>query len=229
MQQSVRDAFFDFSKQFEGVIHFMYLDVKNLVTTGVGNKIDSIAEAQALPWTVGDTGPAADADTIATEWRLVKSRTDLSSQGGGVFEAITRLRISDDAVADLVSSRLSQNETNLLQTPEFADFANWPADAQLGLLSMAWAAGAAFAQDGRFPDFRADCAVVNFSQAALDSHMAEAGNPGLVLRNLADEMLFVFAARVQAQGKPFDQLIYPRILTTGGDILDMGLPTVASK
>jgi GH24 family phage-related lysozyme (muramidase) len=229
MHPSVRNVFFDFSKQFEGALHFMYLDIKNLVTTGVGNLIDPVGLALPLPWTDKDSGAAADAGTITAEWNNVKSRTDLSPLGGGAFESITSLRLSDDAVANLVDGKLSQNETTLLMTPEFGGFASWPADAQLGLLSMAWAMGPAFAQAGHWPTFRADCAASDFAKAATDSRMAEAGNPGLIPRNQAEEMLFLFASRVQAQGLPVDQLIYPRILTTGGAVLDMGLPSPGAK
>ena len=229
MYQSVHDAFFDFSTQFEGALHFMYLDVKNLVTTGVGNLIDPIGLALPLPWTDKNSGAAAGQSDVTNEWNNVKSRTDLSSSGGGAFESITNLRLSDDAVANLVNGKLDQNESTLLGTPEFGGYSGWPADAQLGLLSMAWAMGPAFAQGGRWPSFRGDCSAANFAQAAADSRMAEAGNPGLIPRNQADEMLFLFASRVQAQGQALDQLVYPRILTSSGTFLDMGLPSVAAR
>ena len=49
MRESVRRGFIGFSAPFEGRLHYMYLDVKGLVTTGVGNLIDSVGAAQALP------------------------------------------------------------------------------------------------------------------------------------------------------------------------------------
>lgn len=74
MRDSVRRNFIEFTAPFEGRLHYMYLDA--LVTTGVGNLIDSVAAAQALPWQVGD-GPVATADQVRTEWEMVKSRQDL--------------------------------------------------------------------------------------------------------------------------------------------------------
>lgn len=41
MRQIVRDSFFDFTAKREGFTPFMYCDVLNLVTTGVGNLIDA--------------------------------------------------------------------------------------------------------------------------------------------------------------------------------------------
>lgn len=37
MHDSVRDYFSRFSVEFEGVVQHTYLDVKNLVTIGIGN------------------------------------------------------------------------------------------------------------------------------------------------------------------------------------------------
>ena len=36
MHSSVQAIFPEFSKRFEGYVHWMYLDIKGLVTTGVG-------------------------------------------------------------------------------------------------------------------------------------------------------------------------------------------------
>src|SRR5580704_1499007 len=50
MYSSVRDIFPNFSKQFEGRVGWMYLDVKGLVTIGVGNLIDPLPAAVGLPF-----------------------------------------------------------------------------------------------------------------------------------------------------------------------------------
>ncbi|MFF0476588.1 hypothetical protein [Streptomyces sp. NPDC004284] len=41
MYQSVWDAFIPFSAPLEGRVQFMHLDVKSLVSTGVGNLLDA--------------------------------------------------------------------------------------------------------------------------------------------------------------------------------------------
>ncbi|WP_406429963.1 hypothetical protein, partial [Streptomyces sp. NBC_00631] len=41
MHQSVRDAFIPFNAPLEGRVQFMYLDIKSLVSTGVGNLLDA--------------------------------------------------------------------------------------------------------------------------------------------------------------------------------------------
>jgi GH24 family phage-related lysozyme (muramidase) len=192
MKQSVSDVFPGFSTRFEGRLSFMYLDKKALVTTGIGNLIDPFSLARGLPWRP-KAEPDRDAtpEEIETEWNFVKSDPDGRSQrGGGSFGSITTLELTDQAVDDLVRQKLNQMESFLVGRSEFANFADWPADAQLGLLSMAWAMGPAF----KFPNFQAACASQDFRTAADECHMDDSANPGLRPRNVANKQLFLNAA-----------------------------------
>jgi len=204
MKQSVVDTFPSFSTRFEGRVNFMYLDIKRLVTTGVGNLIDPIALARNLPWRPkGDLSRSATSDEIEAEWNLVKSDPDGRSQrGGGSFSSVTTLELSDEAVDDLVRQKLNQMESFLIGRPEFSGFEAWPADAQLGVLSMAWAMGPAF----RFPNFQAACAGADFRAAAEESHMNDSQNPGLRPRNSVNRQLFLSAAEAVAGNVSQDEV-----------------------
>jgi GH24 family phage-related lysozyme (muramidase) len=223
MHPSVRSAFQNFTQQFEGAIPFMYLDVKGLVTTGIGNLIDPIGAALDLPWRNKKTKAAASRAEIETEWKMVKGRTDLEhtlARKGGTWDKITTLELSDESIATLVDGKLSSNEATLKKY--FPDFDKWPADAQLGVLSMAWALGPAF--PATWPKFKAAALAQDWNKAAANSHISEAGNPGVAPRNRADKVLFENAAVVQ--GDPDDYtssvLYYPTIvlppvvITAGG-------------
>lgn len=50
VRQAVLDVWNDFNRPLEGRVPYMYLDVKGLVTTGLGNLIDSTADAEQLAW-----------------------------------------------------------------------------------------------------------------------------------------------------------------------------------
>jgi Putative peptidoglycan binding domain len=214
MFASVQNTFRNFNAPFEGVLEFMYLDVKGLVTIGIGNLIDPAALAQQLPFfSKGNSDHLATSQEIADDWNRVKARQDLKERGGGAFRDIALLRISQQTIDGLVSSKLSQNEATLKLTPEFARFDAWPADAQLGLLSMAWAMGPAFASG--WPMFRAACASENWDAAADASRISEVGNPGVAPRNRANKILFTNAARVKDEGRDIATLFYPQILTPG--------------
>jgi hypothetical protein len=69
----------------------------------------------------------------------VKARLDLAPQGHRAFETLTDLRLSIDEINRLVLAKLDQMEQFLVGRPEFTNFQNWPANAQLATMSMCWA------------------------------------------------------------------------------------------
>lgn len=212
MYQSVQDAFVDFSTQFEGKVHFMYLDIKGLVTVGIGNLIDPVDAALNLPFVHKSDGSPASQDEIQTEWNTLKSQPDLAQKGYKACAPLTNLMLTDDSIAQLVTAKLNQFASTLQSTSEFSTMDSWPADAQLGLLSMAWAMGPAFGSS--WPKFRAACAASDWSTAAANCRMSETGNPGLKPRNDADVLLFNNAAAVQTGGLDFSVLHWPSSVAT---------------
>jgi hypothetical protein len=222
MFPAVQSTFPTFSAKFEGRVQYMYLDVRGLVTVGVGNLVDPVALAQALPFRFknkpGITAPgfAATPNQIEAEWQTLKNDTSLATKGFTACEPITQLELSGDAIDSLILERLTGNEGFLKRQPWFQNFDSWPADAQLGLLSMAWAMGPA--GPGAFPNFRAACQKLDFNTAAAECKMNEAGNPGLVPRNQANFTLFSNAAMVLAGvaqgGFQNATLYYPEVLTS---------------
>ncbi len=220
MFPAVQSGFPTFSAKFEGRVSYMYLDVKGLVTVGVGNLVDPVSVAQTLPFRfknrpgIGAPGSPATPDQIAQEWQRLKSDPSLAVKMYTACDPITQLELADDAIDSLILSRLTQNESFLKRQQWFQGFDTWPADAQLGLLSMAWAMGPA--GPGAFPTFRAACQKLDFKTAAVECRMNEAGNPGLIPRNQANVTLFSNAAIVLAgavqNGFQSSNLYYPRVL-----------------
>jgi len=205
MHESVRDAFAEFSRKFEGYVHFMYLDIKGLVTIGIGNLIDAEASVRNLPFTHKLTRAAATQKEILAEWRKLKRMPELAQKGHKACEAITDLRLSDEDIAALVERRLLANEALVRQT--FREWDDFPADAQLGVMSLAWAVGAAFAP--RWPRFTAACHEGDWAGAAANSKLKEQGNPGVIPRNRANALLFGNALEVVTQGLDRSRLFYP--------------------
>ena len=84
MHPSVQNSFITFNEPLEARVHFMYLDVENLVTTGIGNPLDAdikghigtnphlLPEAYSLRWFFPPAGPTATRDEIAQEYQTVK-------------------------------------------------------------------------------------------------------------------------------------------------------------
>ncbi|MGW0844572.1 peptidoglycan-binding protein [Streptomyces sp. NPDC002787] len=200
MHQSVREAFLPFSEPLESRENFMYLDIKSLVSTGVGNLLDAdnpesfgsnprpLPDIFTLDWFDEQTGVAATRDEIEKEYQKVKfSGTARASIGEK--KGITRLRISESAIDALVTTKLNSFENTLRAREPFAAFDSWPADGQLGLLSMAWAMGPKFS----FPNFQRAAPVGDWSTMARECRMRESDNPGVIPRNVRNGLLFTLA------------------------------------
>jgi hypothetical protein len=164
--------------------------------------------AAALPFFPdGGSGSPADEATKRQGWRDVHARQDLARAGHVAFKTVCNLRLSLADIRASVNSKLLSNIGILIGT--FPRFPDWPADAQLGLLSMAWALGPAF--PARWPKFTAACRALDFTSAAAECRMKEVGNPGVIPRNNANQSLFQNASKVvnRENGYDPDRLYYP--------------------
>jgi hypothetical protein len=190
-----------FSESFEGRLPFMYLDDLGLVTTGVGDLIDPVSLATALPWEHKSDGHPASPNEVRAEWAHVKSLVSLDRRGGSAFGAVTTLRLSAAAVTALLTGKLADVDGQLAR--RFRSYPQWPADGQLGTLSIAWAAGSAWAA----PKFQAhaDAQPTDFVGCATECGVHTARDP-------VNRILFRNAAHVVAAALDPDVLYYPRVL-----------------
>ncbi|MGW2834972.1 hypothetical protein [Streptomyces sp. NPDC001286] len=216
MYGSVTDAFLPFNEPLEGRVHFMYLDVKRLVSTGVGNLLDAddpnsfgsnpqpLPDAFTLGWFDKSSMAVADGTQILAEYNHVKfSHTAFASLQDKA--AITQLRITDAAIDALVLHKLESFEETLRSRAQFAALDQWPADGQLGLFSMAWAMGPLF----KFPKFQAAAAEQDWLTMAQECRMTETGNPGVIPRNVRNQLLFTLAGWMAApEPGDFTQLLF---------------------
>lgn len=224
MRPSVQRYFLTFTSPLEGVTTFMYADSRGFVTTAIGYLIDSIAAAQALPWKRGD-GSLASSDEVATEWTLVKN----SYPGTQSFDDqyITSLRLSQADVNSLTMQRLKSFEG--IYSQAFPNYTTLPADAQLGIASMAWAMGPGFVRT--FTKFVDAVNRGDFLTAATESHISN----GSAERNAADKKLFENASIVTNSNLDPSILYYPNTPTpapqksgAGGVVAAIALATAAA-
>jgi hypothetical protein len=210
MHQSVRDIWTPFNEPLEARLNFMYLDVKGLVTTGLGNLIDATRAANRPPtdteradswviarrlnWLAADGSVATD-QQIDDEWDRTKARLDEAVQGGFHFGQYATIILPEDEIDRLVFGKLDEMEGFLRRRPPFAGFDGFPADAQLGILSMAWGMGPAF----RFPKFQDFVAAGQWEKAATECRF----NPDkgtIRTRNDRNQQLFRNAGLVVETG-----------------------------
>jgi GH24 family phage-related lysozyme (muramidase) len=220
VHQSVRDIWTEFNEPLEARLPFMYLDVKGLVTTGLGNLIDatgppplrpptdsersaSHAIARQMQWLTAD-GSAASPDQIDAEWDQIKERLDQARFGGGTFKRFANLFLGDDEIDRIVFEKLDQMESVLRNRAPFAGFDDFPADAQLGLLSMAWGMGPMF----KFPKFQEFVAAGDWNGAATECRF-QPDQGTITTRNDRDQLLFRNAGAVIDNGLDPATLVWP--------------------
>jgi peptidoglycan hydrolase-like protein with peptidoglycan-binding domain len=195
MHDIVRDSFYAFSEPMEGEVSWMYTDHLGKVTVGIGNLIDSPTDAWrtrelGAPFFREGDGAEATYEQVDAAWHRVKN--DGSVRGKAqMAKALTDLRLTPDGIAALLASTLAAYESTLKEVAEFAVLEDWPADAQLGLFSMAWAMGPWFAHQDRWPAFRGACGAADWLTAARQCNMS---NSWLVKRNAVNRGLFRNAA-----------------------------------
>lgn len=218
MRESVRSEWIRFNEPMESRVPWMYPDLKGLVSIGIGNMIDPIDLARGLPFVRPD-GSRATWPEVATEWRLCKSFADhlrvRQGMGSGYVKRYMRLRLTNEAIDGFVMAKLAEMEAVLKQG--FTDFEEWPADAQMGALSLAWACGPAYwrPEAGRsyFPKLTAALRAGDFTTASIECFMPEEKTiSGLRPRNRANRLLFENAEIVKNCVLPYETLYWPREL-----------------
>jgi hypothetical protein len=201
VKRSVVGVWHRYSEPLEGRMHCMYLDVFGLVTTGVGNLIDSPNVAQHLPWRFS-SGELALPSEIAIEWHVVKGLQP--GWGPQYYRDRTELQLTDEDIDRLVASTLRSNACELAK--RFSGFSGWPADAQLGALSLTWAVGTSLA---KWPKFCDACERRDWLTAAVESQIRTEGNPGVRLRNDAQMVCFRNAYAVESGDIDPDRVWWP--------------------
>lgn len=180
------------TEPLEGRVSWMYLDVRGLVTTGLGCLLASDPDAVALPWEHA-SGHAATSEEIRAEWWAVRAMRP------GMLAAHYRepgaLILPDAAVDDLARQRLSADAAILDARWGLAD---WPSAAQAATCALAWAVGAGASENGltgpTWPHLHAALGSQDWLAAALAGQLRVKGNPGVAPRNLVVMALFRLAA-----------------------------------
>lgn len=209
MHPSVESKWHKVSEPLEGRVHSMYVDIKGLITTAVGNLIDTVQAALKLPWKHEATGELASRDEVAAAWRDLKSQAAHYAKLHWKYAAkLNDLRLTDADIDALVLRVLREFETHLV-AHHFPQFATYPADAQLAILSMAWALGPGFPV--KFGNFKRAVLASDWAGAAASCKIREEGNPGIVPRNALNRMLLANAEIVKDLGLDPSELHWPEV------------------
>lgn len=202
MRASVRAKLLQYNEPLEGSVPFMYLDVLGLVTTAVGVLVDPIGMVYGLPFQNVSEGRPATANELAEDWSRVKLRQDLKLKGGMAYKDVARLRLTKDGVEHVTLKKADQFELQLRS--RFPEWDTWPADAQMAVMSLTWACGAAF----RFPKLAEHLKAQDWAAASTECDIAK-DHGTIKQRNEWQRLCFGNAATVVVQGLDPDVLHWP--------------------
>jgi len=187
------------SERFEGDIPWMYRDyvgastdpakhnpMGGYVTCGVGLLIDPVEMALALPWVRLSDGAPASAAEVREEWTRIKREPNLNRDGAGAARKLCALRLTPEGVRMATLAALERMLRSLVL--DFADWEEWPGDAQLAVLLLVWAVGTDLTR--KWPRLTAALRARDWATAAAESKISEEGNPGVKPRNAKIKALF---------------------------------------
>lgn len=204
MRASVAAAYYAVNKKFEGEVPWMYVDVVDLVTIGVGNKIDPVTDATRLPFYHAKNGATATVAEIAAAWTNIKTKPGLPKAGHLACEHENDLRLRSDTIQKLVYDQMVYNHSRLLA--HIPDLDSWGADAQLGIHLWAYAMGP---DRSDFPHLLISARAKDFQLCAHDCHISEVNNAGVHPRNVAMSHCFANAWGLKISGATdLDTLFY---------------------
>jgi hypothetical protein len=205
MHPSVYPAFHVISPKLEGHVDCLYADIKGLITCAVGCLVDPISLALDVPWTLED-GSVADQAQVRADWHLLKDNAGHYAKLHWKYaRAATKVRLTEKAINDLVDKRLRANEAIIRKT--FPEWESFPADAQLAMLSISWAVGAAF--HIKFVNLANAIHAQKWAVAVGCAKIREDNNPGVRPRNAINYLCFANAQAVKDRGLDPAVLIWP--------------------
>jgi hypothetical protein len=141
-------------------------------------------------------GTPATTEQKAAAWRIVKDAQELKEQGGGAFQSLTQIYMTESTMVDLSINRFNEFAAALVK--RFPKFTQWPADGQAGAMSLSWACGDGWhSLRGNLPPEFPNCSDaldrLDWTRASNECHLLE-NEP----RSYMQRILFENAAVVAA-------------------------------
>lgn len=213
MRPNVEHLFPGYTRDLEGAFTSLYADVRRLVSTGIGFLVDPIDRCLGLEWWIGDRR-ATDREVI-DDWHAIKDRAlkmsdaEIHHWTAQMQAPLTSVRLKSDYIDQLLIKKLHSNY-DYVRAHLIHGLDNMPADAVLGLMSLAWAIGAGF--DKTNPPRLELVAAANAGDwrvVKAHARLREAGNAGVVERNCRQDLCFENAATVVARGLDTAALWWP--------------------
>lgn len=225
MRAHVEQIWPAFNEDLEGIFDFMYVDIKRLVSTGMGIMIEPVELALRLEWMMGDR--RATVEEVVHDWNEINSREEELWNVFAPNQAkYTRVRLTEDGVRRATKERLDVNIAYVKRF--FPNWDLWPSDAQLGTASLFWGLGAGL--DKTRPAFVRAANRNDWVTAKMHAQYNDTGNESLKKRNRKQALCFDNAQTVMDRNLDPVLLFWPNrapkddsLHTTALKALELGI------
>ena len=182
LHQRVIDTWAEINSIMEGNHNFLYLDVKDKPTTGIGFLVPNLKAMYELPWMSHDVNGqlrVASGAEIEAEWRWVNLKAGKKLRAEE-FKRSARLFLHSGSIKQIAHQRLLKFYGSV-RGEGWGQFDSWNPNIQFMCMSICWAAGG----EGllKFKNMLKAILAKDYRAAAIESHLNEIGNKGLRPRN----------------------------------------------
>ena len=154
------------SPAVENFVPHMYRDTNGNVTVGIGELLRTPDEAKLLTFTKRGTNIGASAKEIELDFSNVKTAAVSSNSEAPVYQQFTKLEFTEPRAEQLALDRMREF-LRFLRGKYFPEFDTYPVLVKMGLLDLAYHAGARGARDN-YKDFAAAMDRRNWKQAGVE-------------------------------------------------------------
>lgn len=219
------EQYHSYSAPLEGRVPTFYCDILGLITIAVGNLVNTLPQALALPMLLAD-GTKADQADIAADWhKLHDNAAYYAKRAWMVYTNTMRCHLDDAGIDALVRQTLAANEAIIRK--RFPAWDTFPADAQLAIMSIAWAVGAGFYV--KFTNLAHCIDAQDWEACVATCKIREEGNPGVVPRNAKNRFCFHNAAIVKNCKLDAEKLFWPETAIYPFEPAERGQAVVDAK
>jgi GH24 family phage-related lysozyme (muramidase) len=150
----------------ENFVPHMYRDTNGNVTVGIGELLRTPDEAKLLTFTKRGTNIGASAQEIELDFNNVKTAAVSSKSKAPVYQQFTMLEFTEPRAEARALDRMKEFLGFLTKT-YFPEFNTYPVLVKMGLLDLAYHAGAKGARK-TYKDFAAAMDRRNWKQAGIE-------------------------------------------------------------
>ena len=158
---------------YEGRVPYMYLDTRDNVTTGIGDRLPNAGAASVLPFFGGaDPAPPPTIEdgfgTVTAQAQPAACADDVTAcRGAASYGGVVDLLLHDAAIDAIARGQIASFGDELRTL--YAGFDGYPAKVQLALYDMIFNLGQTKLRTG-FPSFDAAILAGDWQTAADESH-----------------------------------------------------------